>query len=157
MSPWIVTLDALQPYKIPGPKQNPAVLPYLEYQGEKHYDINLEVAIKISSGEEKVVSKSNFKIMYWNMNQQLAHHTINGCDIRCGDLLASGTISGNEKEAFGSMLEISWKGTKPISMPDGSTRKFIHDGDTVIMRGSAQNKDVKIGFGEVSTLVLPAK
>ena len=157
MSPWIVTLDALQPYKIPGPKQDPAVLPYLEYQGEKHYDINLEVAIKISSGEEKVVSKSNFKNMYWNMNQQLAHHTINGCDIRCGDLLASGTISGNEKEAFGSMLEISWKGTKPISMPDGSTRKFIHDGDTVIMRGSAQNKDVKIGFGEVSTLVLPAK
>ena len=157
MSPWIVTLDALQPYKIPGPKQDPAVLPYLEYQGEKHYDINLEVAIKISSGEEKVVSKSNFKNMYWNMNQQLAHHTINGCDIRCGDLLASGTISGNEKEAFGSMLEISWKGTKPISMPDGSTRKFIHDGDTVIMRGSAQNKYVKIGFGEVSTLVLPAK
>ena len=157
MSPWIVTLDALQPYKIPGPKQDPAVLPYLEYKGEKHYDINLEVAIKISSGEEKVVSKSNFKNMYWNMNQQLAHHTINGCDIRCGDLLASGTISGNEKEAFGSMLEISWKGTKPISMPDGSTRKFIHDGDTVIMRGSAQNKDVKIGFGEVSTLVLPAK
>ena len=157
MSPWIVTLDALQPYKIPGPKQEPAVLPYLEYQGEKHYDIDLEVAIKIPSGEEKIVSKSNFKNMYWNMNQQLAHHTINGCDIRTGDLLASGTISGDEKEAYGSMLEISWKGTQPITMPDGSTRKFINDGDTVIMRGTAQNNDIKIGFGEVSTLVLPAK
>ena len=157
MSPWIVTLDALQPYKIPGPKQVPAVLPYLEFQGEKHYDIELEVAIKLPTGEEKIVSRSNFKNMYWNMNQQLAHHTINGCDIRCGDLLASGTISGDEKEAFGSMLEISWKGTKPISMPDGSIRKFIHDGDTVIMRGTAQNKNIKIGFGELSNLVLPAK
>ena len=95
--------------------------------------------------------------MYWNMNQQLAHHTINGCDIRSGDLLASGTISGDQKESYGSMLEISWKGTQPITMPDGSTRKFINDGDTVIMRGTAQNKDIKIGFGEVSTLVLPAK
>ena len=157
MSPWIVTLDALQPYKIPGPKQYPDVLPYLEYKGDKHYDIDLEVAIKIQNGEEKIVSKSNFKNMYWNMNQQLAHHTINGCDIRCGDLLASGTISGDQKEAYGSMLEISWKGTQPITMPDGSTRKFINDGDTVIMRGTAQNKDIKIGFGEVSTLVLPAK
>ena len=157
MSPWIVTLDALQPYKIPGPKQEPAVLPYLEYHGEKHYDIDLEVSIKIPSGEEKIVSKSNFKNMYWNMNQQLAHHTVNGCDIRCGDLLASGTISGENKEAFGSMLEISWKGTKPVDMPDGSSRKFINDGDTVIMRGSANNQKIKIGFGEVSTLVLPAK
>ena len=157
MSPWIVTLDALQPYKIPGPKQEPAVLPYLEYSGEKHYDIDLEVSIKIPSGEEKIVSKSNFKNMYWNMNQQLAHHTVNGCDIRCGDLLASGTISGENKEAFGSMLEISWKGTKPVEMPDGSSRKFINDGDTVIMRGSANNQKIKIGFGEVSTLVLPAK
>jgi fumarylacetoacetase len=157
MSPWIVTLDALQPYKIPGPKQVPAVLPYLKYQGEKHYDIELEVAIKLPTGEEKIVSRSNFKNIYWNMNQQLAHHTINGCNIRCGDLLATGTISGDEIESFGSMLEISWKGTKPISMPDGTTRKFINDGDTVIMRGSAQNKNLKIGFGEVSTLVLPAK
>ena len=157
MSPWIVTLDALQPYRIPGPKQVPAVLPYLEYRGEKHYDIDLEVSIKIPSGEEKIVSKSNFKNMYWNMNQQLAHHTVNGCDIRCGDLLASGTISGENKEAFGSMLEISWKGTKPVEMPDGSSRKFINDGDTVIMRGSANNQKIKIGFGEVSTLVLPAK
>ena len=157
MSPWIVTLDALQPYKIPGPKQVPAVLPYLKYQGEKHYDIELEVAIKLPTGEEKIVSRSNFKNIYWNMNQQLAHHTINGCNIKCGDLLATGTISGDEIESFGSMLEISWKGTKPISMPDGTTRKFINDGDTVIMRGSAQNKNLKIGFGEVSTLVLPAK
>ena len=104
MSPWIVTLDALQPYKIPGPKQDPAVLPYLEYQGEKHYDIDLEVAIKIPSGEEKIVSKSNFKNIYWNMNQQLAHHTINGCDIRTGDLLALEPFLVMKKKPMGPCL-----------------------------------------------------
>ena len=140
MSPWIVTLDALQPYRIPGSKQVPAVLPYLEYRGEKHYDIDLEVSIKIPSGEEKIVSKSNFKNMYWNMNQQLAHHSINGCNINCGDLLASGTISGPEEGSYGSMLEISWKGTKPVDMPDGTQRKFINDNDTIILKGYSKKK-----------------
>ena len=95
--------------------------------------------------------------MYWNMNQQLAHHSVNGCDIRCGDLLASGTISGPNEGSYGSMLEISWKGTKPIDMPDGSQRKFINDGDTVTMKGYSKNEKIRIGFGEVNTLLLPSK
>ena len=157
MSPWIVTLDALEPFRIPGPKQEPKVLPYLEYEGNKHLDINLEVIIQIPDGKQKTVTKSNYKHMYWNMNQQLAHHSVNGCDIRCGDLLASGTISGPEEGSYGSMLEISWKGTKPVNMPDGTQRRFINDGDSVIMKGYSSNNDIRIGFGEVKTLVLPTK
>ena len=95
--------------------------------------------------------------MYWNMNQQLAHHTVNGCDINAGDIMASGTISGNDNSAYGSMLELSWKGTKPILMPDGSERKFINDGDTVIMKAHCSKANVRIGFGEVRTKVLSSK
>ena len=157
MSCWIVTLDALEPFRTVGPTQDPKVLPYLEYKSDKHIDINLSVSIKLPNGEEKTVCNSNYKHMYWNMNQQLAHHSINGCNINCGDLLASGTISGPEKGSFGSMLEISWKGTKPVSMPDGSDRKFINDGDTVIFRGAASNKNYKVGFGELNSEVLPTK
>jgi fumarylacetoacetase len=157
MSCWIVTLDALEPFRIPGPQQEPKVLPYLEYDGNKHLDIKLEVSIKVPNGDEKTVTESNYKYMYWNMNQQLAHHSVNGCDIKCGDLLASGTISGPNEGSYGSMLEISWKGTKPLDMPDGSQRKFINDGDSVIMKGYSKNEDVRIGFGEVRTLLLSAK
>ena len=157
MSCWIVTLDALEPFRIPGPLQKPKVLPYLEYSGDKHLDINLEVSIKAPNGQEKTVTKSNYKHMYWNMNQQLAHHSVNGCDIRCGDWLASGTISGPNEGSYGSMLEISWKGTKPIDMPDGSQRKFINDGDTVTMKGYSKNEKIRIGFGDVNTLLLPSK
>ncbi len=157
ISPWIVTLDALEPFRIPGPKQDPPVLPYLQYEGNKHFDINLEVAIQPDGGEEKVVGNSNFKYMYWNMAQQLAHQTVNGCNIRTGDMYGSGTISGPDASQFGSMLEITWRGTKPVSMPDGTERKFIQDGDTVIMRGHGEHNGVRIGFGEVSTKVLPAK
>lgn len=157
VSPWIVTLDALEPYRVPGPKQEPEVLPYLQYEGDKNIEINLEVGIKPENSEEKVVCKSNYKYMYWNMNQQLAHHSVNGCNIRCGDMMASGTISGKDPSSFGSMLELSWRGTKPISMPDGSERKFINDGDEVKMRGFCEKNGVRIGFGEVSTRVLPAK
>ncbi len=157
ISPWIVTLDALEPFRLPGPIQEPEVLPYLKYQGNKHIDINLEVAIKTENGEEKTICNSNYKHMYWNMNQQLAHHSVNGCNINCGDMMASGTISGPNEGSFGSMLEISWKGTKPINMPDGTTRKFINDYDTVIMRGFSENNGLKIGFGEVSTKILPTK
>ena len=157
LSCWIVTLDALEPFRVPGPVQNPKVLPYLEYEGDKHIAINLDVLIQPEGGEENCVGKSNYKYMYWNMNQQLAHHSINGCDINVGDCMGSGTISGPEEGEYGSMLEISWKGTKPFKMNDGTERKFINDGDTVIMRGYAQNDNVRIGFGEVSTKVLPAK
>ena len=157
MSCWIVTLDALEPFRAKGPIQIPKVLPYLEYSGDKHIDIDLSVFIETQNGEEKNVCNSNYKNMYWNMNQQLAHHSVNGCNINCGDLLASGTISGPKEGSFGSMLEISWKGTKPVSMPDGSERKFINDGDKVIFKGAASNGNYKVGFGELITEVLPAK
>ena len=157
VSPWIVTLDALEPFRVSGPVQDPKVLPYLEYDGNKHIDINIQVAIQPENSEEKVVTNSNYKHMYWNMNQQLAHHTINGCNIKAGDMMASGTISGSEEGSYGSMLEISWKGTKPVPMPDGSERKFIADHDTVIMRGYSAKNGVRIGFGEVTAKILPAK
>jgi fumarylacetoacetase len=157
ISCWIVTLDALEPFRTAGPIQDPKVLPYLEYKGDKHIDINLEVFIQPEGSEETSVAKSNYKYMYWNMNQQLAHHSVNGCDIRVGDCMGSGTISGPEEGQFGSMLEISWKGTKTVPMKDGSERKFINDNDTVIMRGFAEKDGVRIGFGEVAAKVLPAK
>lgn len=157
ISPWIVTLDALEPFKVQGPEQDPKPLPYLNYEGKKSYDIALEVGILPENSQETVVCNSNFKYMYWNMAQQLAHHTVNGCNIKAGDMLASGTISGPTKDSFGSMLELSWKGTRPLTLKDGSERKFIQDGDTVIMRGHAEKNGVKIGFGEVSTKVLPTK
>lgn len=157
ISPWVVTLEALKPFKVAGPTQEPKVLPYLAYEGEKNYDINLEVGITPDGSQETTVCRSNFKYMYWNMAQQLAHHTVNGCNIHVGDMMASGTISGKEDDSFGSMLELAWMGTKPVKMKDGSERKFINDGDTVTLRGFAQNGDIRVGFGEVSTKVLPAK
>ena len=157
ISCWIVTLDALEPFRTAGPVQDPKVFPYLEYQGNKHIDINLEVAIQPKGSGEVVVSKSNYKYMYWNMNQQLAHHTINGCNIRVGDCMGSGTISGPNEGQYGSMLEITWKGTKPVKMLDGTERKFIADNDTVIMRGYAEKNGVIVGFGEVAAMVLAAK
>ena len=157
ISCWIVTLDALEPFRVAGPVQDPKVLPYLEYSGNKHIDINLEVIIQPENGEENVVSKSNYQYMYWNMNQQLAHHSINGCNIRLGDCYGSGTISGPNEGEYGSMLEISWKGTKPFKMSDGTERKFINDNDTVIIRGFSSKDNIRIGFGEVSAKLLPAK
>lgn len=157
VSPWVVTLDALEPFRTAGPVQEPSPLPYLQVIGEKNMDINLEVAIWLSNGSEKPVCQSNFKYMYWNMNQQLAHHTVNGCNINIGDMYASGTISGPTPNSYGSMLELSWRGTKPLQMPDGTERKFLHDGDTVIMRGYAEKGSVRIGFGEVRGKILPAK
>ncbi|MEN9994925.1 MAG: hypothetical protein RL762_1582 [Bacteroidota bacterium] len=156
MSCWIVTLDALEPFACRTPAQDPAVLSYLKFEGNKSYDIKLEVALQAPACPEQVVSRSNFKYMYWNMSQQLAHHTVNGCNVRCGDLMGSGTISGPTPDSYGSMLELAWKGTKPIQMPDGTERRFIHDQDTVIMRGFCEQNGVKIGFGEVKSLLLPA-
>jgi len=157
ISPWIVTLDALEPYMVETTKQEPKVLSYLEFEGKKSYDINLQVAIEPENTEETVICNSNFKFMYWNMAQQLAHHTVNGCNVRCGDLMGSGTISGSTEDSYGSMLELAWKGTKPLKMNDGSERKFILDGDTVIMRGHSNANGIRIGFGEVRAKILPAK
>lgn len=156
ISPWIVTLDALKPFRTKGPEQSPEPLPYLQQKGEKAFDINLEVAIQPENVEETVVSRSNFKYMYWSMAQQLAHHTINGCRVNSGDMMGSGTISGPTEDSFGSMLELTWGGQKPLKMKDGSERKFINDNDTVIMRGYCQKGNLRIGFGEVSSKLLPA-
>jgi fumarylacetoacetase len=156
VSPWVVTLDALEPFRVPGPVQDPEVLPYLKYEGNKNIDIHLEVGIIPANGQETIVSRSNYKHMYWNMTQQLAHHTVGGCNIKCGDMMASGTISGPTEGSFGSMLEIAWKGTKPVAMTDGSTRNFILDGDNVVIRGYAEKEGVRVGFGKCEGVVLPA-
>lgn len=157
ISPWVVTLEALEHFRVAGAKQEPKVLPYLEYQGDKNLDINLEVAITPANGAENVISKSNYKYMYWTMGQQLAHHTVNGCNVRVGDMMASGTISGPTESSFGSMLELTWGGKNPITLNDGTERKFIQDGDTVTMRAYAVKNDIRVGFGEVKSQILPAK
>lgn len=156
ISPWIVTLEALEPFRVEGYKQEPKVLPYLEYSGNKNIDINLEVYIQPDKGEATRVCESNYKYMYWTMEQQLAHHTVNGCNINVGDVMASGTISGPDKHQFGSMLELTWRGANPIKLKDGSERKFINDNDTVIMRGWCKKNNVRIGFGECAAKVLPS-
>jgi fumarylacetoacetase len=156
ISPWIVTLDALQPFRVKGPDQFPQVLPYLVANGERNFDISLEVLIKPEQSDETTVSRSNFKYMYWNVNQQLAHHTVNGCNVQVGDLYASGTISGPSPGSFGSMLELTWNGQRPMHLADGTERKFINDGDTVVLRGHAEKDGVRIGFGECKGKILPA-
>lgn len=157
ISPWIVTLEALETFRVAGPKQEPEVLPYLQYKTDHAFDIKLEVLIQPEGLKATKVCTSNFKYMYWNIAQQLAHHTINGCNINVGDMMASGTISGPTEDSFGSMLELSWKGTKPVLLEEGGERKFIQDGDSVIMKGYAEKNGVRIGFGEVEGKVLPAK
>ncbi len=155
ISPWVVTLEALEPFKTATPTQEPEVLDYLKFQGDKNYDINLQVLIQPENGVENPLAETNFKYMYWNMCQQLAHHTINGCNVEVGDLYASGTISGKEPSSYGSLLELTWRGQNPITLSDGSERKFIQDGDTIIMRGYAENGAIRVGFGEVKAKVLP--
>ncbi|MES2544248.1 MAG: fumarylacetoacetase [Bacteroidota bacterium] len=155
ISPWIVTMDALEPFRTKSPKQEPTPLPYLQQKGKHAFDINLEVAIQPENAAPTVVSRSNFKYMYWTMSQQLAHHTSNGCRVNSGDMMGSGTISGPTPDSFGSMLELTWGGKNPITLSDGTERKFINDNDTVIMKGFCQNAQTRIGFGEVATKLLP--
>jgi fumarylacetoacetase len=157
ISAWVVTLDALQPFKVDGYTQTPEVLPYLKQKDIKNYDIQLEVAIQPDGQVPTTVCNSNFKYMYWTMSQQLAHHTVNGCNVRVGDMYGSGTISGPEKNMYGSMLELSWKGTNPVQLANGETRKFIQDGDTVIMKAYSEKDGVRIGFGECKSKVHPAR
>jgi len=155
ISPWIVTMDALEAFRVKGPKQEPTPLSYLRQKGKHAYDINLEVYIEPENASPTLVSKSNFKYMYWSMSQQLTHHTSNGCRVNSGDMMGSGTISGPTEDSLGSMLELTWGGQKPIKLNDGTERKFINDNDTVIMKGYCQNSSVRIGFGEVSCKLLP--
>lgn len=157
ISPWIVTLDALEPFKTGGPDQDPEPLPYLQTK-DGWYDINLEVYLQADDmAEPHRICKSNYKNLYWSMNQQLAHQTVTGCNVRPGDLYASGTISGEAEDSYGSMLELTWKGEKPIKLPNGDERKFIEDGDTISMTGYADGDGYRIGFGEVTGHILPAK
>jgi len=157
ISPWVVTMEALKPFAVPNYVQEPAPFPYLKHDDPYTFNVNLEVAIKpAGSSTANIVSQSNFKYMYWTMKQQLAHHTITGCNMRPGDLLASGTISGPEPSSFGSMLELSWRGSKPVPLTEGGERKFLKDGDNVIMTGVCRGKGFNVGFGSVEGVVLPA-
>jgi fumarylacetoacetase len=156
IAPWIVTLEALEPFRVGGPVQEPEVLPYLKSKENRNYDVALEVALRPEKGTENVICRSNYKYMYWNMDQQLAHHTVNGCNITVGDLYASGTISGKEAGSFGSMLELTWRGAHPIKLNDGSERKFLNDNDTVVMRGVCRKDGIEISFGECETKILAA-
>jgi fumarylacetoacetase len=157
ISPWVVTMDALAPFYIDAPPQNPEPLPYLRQKPLQNLDIQLEVYLRTPDGSETLICQSNTKYLYWTMEQQLAHHTINGCPVNIGDLMASGTISGPEPHQFGSMLELTWKGTKPLQLNNGEERKFLQDGDTIIIKGFAEKDNIRVGFGTCEATVLPAK
>lgn len=155
LSPWVVTLDALEPFRTEGPEQIPHVLPYLAQEGRRNFDIHLEVMLSVGKEEPVTLCRTNFKYMYWSMAQQLAHHTINGCNIQTGDVYASGTISGPSPGSFGSLLELTWNGQRPLQLPGGKTRTFLEDGDTILMKGHCEANGVRIGFGVCSGSVLP--
>ncbi|MDA0776538.1 MAG: fumarylacetoacetase [Proteobacteria bacterium] len=158
ISPWIVTLEALEPFKTSSPEQEPKPLAYLrEDNSSNSYDIHLSVEIQPENNDQSnVICKTNFKYMYWSMAQQLTHHTIAGCNLQVGDLMGSGTISGPTPDSYGSLLEITWNATKPLTLSNGEQRNFIQDGDTVIMKGYCEKDDLRLGFGEVSGKILPA-
>ena len=158
ISPWVVTMDALAPFRQEAPVQDPSPLQYLKENDRHTFDISLEVHVQAEGDNEGLrVCASNFKHLYWTMAQQLAHHTITGCNMSSGDLLGSGTISGPDKGSFGSMLEISWKGTQPVTLPGGGQRRFLNDGDTVTMTGWCQGDGYRVGFGEVRNTIAPAR
>ena len=157
ISPWIVPMAALEPFRVAGPEQNPEPLEYLQQNGDWAFDVNLEVDLQSATMDAPhTVCRSNFKHMYWTVCQQLAHHTVNGCNTRPGDLMASGTISGPTEDSYGSMLELSWRGQNPVELPGGETRAFLEDGDRVILRGHAQGDGYRVGFGSAEGKVLPA-
>ena len=156
VSAWVVTMEALAPFRTDAPVQDVPVLPYLKETDRHSFDIELAVGLKPEDEEEKEVCRTNFKRLYWTMSQQLAHHTVNGCNVRVGDMCASGTISGREKESFGSLLELTWKGTQPLVWSSGLERTFLQDGDEVLMRGWCKKEGLRVGFGDVSGKILPA-
>ncbi len=153
ISPWVVTLDALEAFRMTGPAQDPEPLPYLRISGALNFDLNLEVVIKPDEKSETTVCRTNARHLYWNIRQQIAHHTISGCNLRVGDLLATGTISGSD--GSGCLLELTEGGKNPVRLSDGTERKYLQDGDEVVMRGSAERDGVRVGFGEVRSTVLP--
>lgn len=157
ISPWIVTMEALQPFKVASPKQDVEVLPYLKGNDKASFDINLEAWLAPDGGEDTLITRSNHKYLYWTMEQQLAHHTVNGCNMRVGDMCASGTISGKTPDSYGSMLELTWRGENPIKLADGSERKFLQDFDHMTMKAYAEKDGIRVGFGAVTSQILPAK
>lgn len=155
ISPWVVTLEALEPFRCSGPVQDPEPLAYLRTEEEWAYDVQLEVQMQSNSMDEPArISSSNFRGLYWNMAQQLVHHASSGCNMRPGDVLGSGTISGPTPDSYGSMLELAWRGTRPLELPNGERRSFLEDGDRVIMTGWCQGEGYKVGFGEVSGKII---
>jgi fumarylacetoacetase len=158
VSPWVVPLEALEPFRAPGPIQDPNPLPYLRQTGRHSFDIHLEARLQTASMERPhTLSATNFKHLYWSMAQQLAHHTVNGCNLRPGDLLASGTVSGPTPDSLGCLLELTWRGSRPLTLPSGEQRSFLQDGDRVTLTGWCQGDGYRVGFGEVTGQVLPAE
>jgi fumarylacetoacetase len=157
ISPWVVPLEALEPFRCAGPAQDPEPLPYLHTRGNTTFDIRLEVSIQGEGmTEPHRVCLSNFKYLYWSLAQQVAHHTVNGCNLQPGDLLASGTISGPTPDSYGSLLELSWRGARPLKFPGGQERVFLQDGDRVTFTGYCQGPGYRVGFGSVTAKILPA-
>ncbi|WP_142846435.1 fumarylacetoacetase [Telmatospirillum sp. J64-1] len=157
ISPWVVTMEALEPFRVAGPVQDPQPLPYLRQTGPQGFDLHLEVALRPAGAKsETVISRTNFRHMYWSMAQQLVHHTISGCNTRIGDLMGSGTISGPTPDSLGSLLELTWNGKTPLVLEGGEERSFLQDGDEVIMTGWCQGEGYRIGFGKVSGRIEPA-
>src|SRR3984957_3997101 len=158
ISPWVVTREALEPFRLHGPAQDPAPLPYLRQALPNNYDMQLDVSLRTAGMNEAMrICRTNFKYMYWSSVQQLVHHASSGCAMNVGDVLGSGTISGPDKDARGSLLEISWNGTEPIELPGGAKRTFLEDGDSLVMRGWCQGDGYRVGFGEVEGTILPAE
>ncbi len=158
ISPWVVTMDALAPFRVAGPVQSPEPLPYLRQQGANSVDLMLEVDLQPQGATvPSTICRTNYRAMYWSMAQQLAHHTVSGCNLRVGDLMGSGTISGSAPDAFGSLLELTWNGQRPLTLADGTQRSFLEDGDQIIMRGWCEGQGYRIGFGAVQGRVLPAR
>jgi fumarylacetoacetase len=157
ISPWIVTREALEPFRVQGPVQDPTPLPYLQQMQPNNYDLQLDVGMRAPNANEATsICRTNFKYMYWSSVQQLVHHASSGCAMNVGDLLGSGTISGPEPHQRGSLLEISWNGTQPIELAGGVKRTFLEDGDSLTMRGWCQGDGYRVGFGEVEGTILPA-
>jgi fumarylacetoacetase len=158
ISPWIVTREALEPFRVHGPAQDPAPLPYLKQALANNYDLQLDIGLRTADMNEAMrICGTNFKYMYWSSVQQLVHHASSGCAMNVGDVLGSGTISGPDKDSRGSLLEISWNGTEPIELPGGAKRTFLEDGDSLVMRGWCQGDGYRVGFGEVEGTILPAE
>jgi fumarylacetoacetase len=158
ISPWIVTREALEPFRVHGPAQDPAPLPYLKQALANNYDLQLDVGLRSPDMNEAMrICRTNFKYMYWSSVQQLMHHASSGCAMNVGDLLGSGTISGPDKDSRGSLLEISWNGSEPIELPGGGKRTFLDDGDSLVMRGWCQGDGYRVGFGAVEGTITPAE